>query len=106
MVATTEYGFSLNETWKVQTHYSNKAIVFLSRSLSQVIFTSPMMMDELSVGWGVALLQAGHKTGHKTGLMCSTVLSLMSQLLIFCICPGFADETIFVLHVFGFQDSL
>jgi hypothetical protein len=33
-------------------------------------------------------------------------LSWMSQSLIFCICPGFTDETIFVLHVFGFQDSL
>jgi hypothetical protein len=30
-------------------------------------------------------------------------LSLMSQSLIFCICPGFTDETIFVLHVFGLR---
>jgi hypothetical protein len=33
-------------------------------------------------------------------------LSLMSQSLIFCIRPWFTDETIFALHVFGFQDSL
>jgi hypothetical protein len=30
----------------------------------------------------------------------------LSQSQIFCIRPGFTDETIFVLHEFGFQDSM
>jgi hypothetical protein len=59
-------------------------------------------MDGWIVSGGVALLHAG----YKTGLMCTTVLSLMSHNHLFCIRPGFTDETIFVLHVFGFQDSL
>jgi hypothetical protein len=33
-------------------------------------------------------------------------LSLMPQPLIFCIRLRITDETVFVLHVFGFQDSL
>jgi hypothetical protein len=44
--------------------------------------------------------------GSQEGLNVVHGLSLMSQSLIFCIRPGFTDETIFVLHVFGFQDRL
>jgi hypothetical protein len=48
------------------------------------------------VSGGVALLHAG----HKTSLMCTTVY-LWCHNHLFCIRPGFTDETIFVLHVFG-----
>jgi hypothetical protein len=53
-------------------------------------------MDGWSVG-GVELLHAG----HKTGLMCTTVLSFDVTITYFCIRPGFTDGTISVLHVFG-----
>jgi hypothetical protein len=33
------------------------------------------------------------------------IFDVYNHLLFFCIFPEFTDETIFVLHVFGFQDS-
>jgi hypothetical protein len=54
-------------------------------------------MDGLSVGSNTPA------RGPQDGPNMHHGLSLMSQLLIFCICPGFADETIFVLHVFGLR---
>jgi hypothetical protein len=59
-------------------------------------------MDGLSVGSSTPARARGTQDGPNV----HHGLSLMSQSLIFCICPGFTDETIFVLHVFGFQDSL
>jgi hypothetical protein len=60
------------------------------------------MMDGWIVGMGSSTLSRGPQDGPNV----HHGLSLMSQSLIFCICPRFTDETIFVLHVFGFQDSL
>jgi hypothetical protein len=54
-------------------------------------------MDGLSVGSNTPA------RGPQDGPNMHHGLSLMSQLLIFCICPGFADETIVVLHVFGLR---
>jgi hypothetical protein len=61
-------------------------------------------MDGLSVGSSTPA--RGPQDGPQDGPNVHHHLSLMSQSLIFCIRPGFTDETIFVLHVFGFQDSL
>jgi hypothetical protein len=55
-------------------------------------------MDGLSVGSSTPARgpQDGPNVHHGLSF-------LMSQSLIFCICPGFMDETIFVLHVFGLR---
>jgi hypothetical protein len=54
-------------------------------------------MDGLSVG------SSTPARGPQDGPNVHHSLSLMSQSLFFCICPGFTDETIFVLHVFGLR---
>jgi hypothetical protein len=54
-------------------------------------------MDGLSVG------SSTPARGPQDGPNVHHGLSLMSQSLIFCIRPGFMDETIFVLHVFGLR---
>jgi hypothetical protein len=53
-------------------------------------------MDKWIVSGGGALLDAG----HKRGLICTTGY-LWCHNHLFCVRPGFTDETIFVLHVFG-----
>jgi hypothetical protein len=63
-------------------------------------FLRLLWMDGLSVG------SSTPARGPQDGPNVHHGLSLMSQSLIFCICPGLTDETIIVLHVFGFQDSL
>jgi hypothetical protein len=52
-------------------------------------------MDGLSVG------SSTPARGPQDGPNVHHGLSLMSQSLIFCIRPGFMDETVFVLYVFG-----
>jgi hypothetical protein len=62
-----------------------------------VCIKKAFVLDGLSVG------SSTPARGPQDGPNVHHGLSLMSQSLIFCICPGFTDETIFVLHVFDFK---